>query len=58
MPLYSNGLSIIATIYSLSLPELFPVCFSCSNRFNLLQISLGISGKNFPEIPEAIIAGD
>ena len=36
--LYSNNLSTIATISSLIKSELFPACFSCSNKFNLSQI--------------------
>ena len=38
--------------------ELSLAYFSCSNRFNLLQSSLGSDDKNTVEIPEAMIAGD
>ena len=46
MHLYSNNLSTIATISSLIKSELFPVCFSCSNDFNLLHNSSGSDDKN------------
>ena len=59
--LYSNSLSIIATISSLIIPELFPACFSCSNNFNLFHNSSGSDDKNIVfETPDAetSIAGD
>ena len=43
---YSNSLSTIATISSLIMSELFPACFSCSNKFNLLHSSSGSDHKN------------
>ena len=60
MLLYSDSLSIIAKISSLIRSELLPACFFFSNLFNLSQssFSLGFSGKNIVDIPEAIIAGD
>ena len=59
MHLYSNNLSIITTISSLIMLELFPACFYCSNSFNLSHNSLGSNDKNIVfETPEAIIAGD
>ena len=59
MHLYSNNLSIIATISSLNILELLPACFSCNNNFNLSQSSLGSDDNNFVlEVPEAMIAGD
>ena len=59
MHLYSNNLSIIATISSLIISELLPACFSCNNNFNLLQSSSGSDDKNIVfETPEAKIAGD
>ena len=39
--LYSNNLSIIATISSSIKLELLPPCFSCNSNFNLSQSSLG-----------------
>ena len=54
MHLYSNNLSIITTISSLIISELFPACFSCYNNFNLSQSSLGSDDKNIVfETPEA-----
>ena len=41
MHLYSNNLTAIATISSLIMLELLPDCFSCNNKFNLSQSSLG-----------------
>ena len=38
--------------------ELFPVCFSCSNNFNLLHYSSRSDDKKIVEIPEVVIAGD
>ena len=58
MRLYSKSLSAIATISSLILSKIIPALFSCRNNFNLSQISLGFSGKNIAELPEAMIAGD
>ena len=59
MHLYSNNLSIIATISSLIILELLPACFSCNNYFNLSQSSLGSDDKNNVfETPEAMIAGE
>ena len=58
--MYSNILSTIATIFSLSnLLELYSTCFSC----NISDIqSHKLSGSNCKyivfEIPEAMIAGD
>ena len=52
--LYSNNLSIIATILSLIMSKLFPACFSCSNSFNLLQSSSRSDDKNIVfQTPEA-----
>ena len=52
--LYSNNLSIRATIFRFIVSELFPACFSCYNNFNLLQSSSGSDDKNIVfEIPEA-----
>ena len=43
-------------ISSLTMLELFPACFSCSNIFNCLLNSLGSDGKNIVfEKPEAEI---
>ena len=54
MHLYSNNLSIIATISSLIISELFPACFSCSNNFNLSHNSLALDDRNIVfETPEA-----
>ena len=56
--LYSNNLSIIATISSSIKLELIPPCFVCNNNFNLSQSSLGLDDKNIVfETPEAMIAG-
>ena len=56
MHLYSNSLSIVATISSLVMSELFCACFSCSNNYNLSHNSLGSDDKNIVfEIPEAEI---
>ena len=52
--LSSNNLSTIATISSLIMIELLQACFSCSNKFNLTQSSLGLDDKSTVfEIPEA-----
>ena len=56
MHLYSNNISILAMISLLIMSELFPTCFSCSINFNLLQSSLGFSGKNNVEVLEDMIA--
>ena len=54
MHLYSNNLSIIATISLLILSELFPACFSCNNNFNLSHNSSGSDDRNIVfETPEA-----
>ena len=56
--LYSNNLSIIATISSSINIELLPPCFSCNNNFNLFQSSFGSDDRIIVfEIPEAMIAG-
>ena len=56
--LYSNNLSIIATISSLIKLELLPPCFSCNNNFNQSQSSLGSEDRIIVfEMPEAMIAG-
>ena len=56
--LYSNNLSIIATISSSIKLEILPPCFSCNNNFNLLQSSFGSDDRIIVfEIPEAMIAG-
>ena len=41
----SISLSIIATISSIFMLELFPGCFSCNNNFSLSHNSLGFSEK-------------
>ena len=52
--LYSNNLSIIATISSLIISELFPECFSCNNNFSLSHNSLASDDRNIVfETPEA-----
>ena len=57
--LYSNNLSIIATISSLIISELLSACFSCNNNLSLSQSSLGSEDRIIVfEIPEAKIAGD
>ena len=54
MHLYSNNLSIIATISSLIMSELFPACFSSNNNFNLSHNSLASDDRNIVfETPEA-----
>ena len=61
MHLYSNKLSLIATISSLIMSEFLPACFSSSNKPNMSQKLFGSVGKNLVlEIPEAetIILGD
>ena len=59
MHLYSNNISIIATISSSIKLELLPACFSCNNIFNLSQSSLGSEDRIIVhDIPEATIAGD
>ena len=56
--LYSNNLSIIATISSSIKLELLPPCFSCNHNFNLSQSSLGSEDRIIVfENPEAMIAG-
>ena len=55
--LYSKRLSTIAMISSLIVLELFPAS-SFSNSSSLSQSSLGFSGKDTVEIPEARIAGE
>ena len=56
MHLNSNILSIIATISSLIITELFPTRFSCDKKFNILHKSSGFEDKNIVfEIPEAEI---
>ena len=51
--LYSNNLSTITTISSLTISEFFPACFSCNINFNLAQSSSGSDDKNIVfEIPE------
>ena len=56
MLLYSNNLSAVATISSLIMLEILPICFSCTNNYNLSQSSLGFSSKIVVEVPEAMIA--
>ena len=52
--MYSNNLSIIATISSLIMLELFPAYFSCNNNFILFHNSLGSVDRNIVfETPEA-----
>ena len=52
--LCSKKLSTIATNFSLIMSELFPACFSCSNKFHLSQISSGSVDKKIAfETPEA-----
>ena len=46
MHLYSNKLSTIAITFPIIKLELFPVCSSCSNIFNLLHNQLGLDDKN------------
>ena len=58
MQRYFDNLSAIATISSLTMPEIFPACVPCSNIFILSQISLAFSCGKIVEIPEAMIAGD
>ena len=61
MHFYSNNLSIIATISSLIMLELFPACFSCNNNYNLSHNSLARDDRIIVfEIPEAetINSGD
>ena len=58
MHLYFNNLSDFATVSSLIMSEILQGCCSCSKNFNLSQSSLGVSGKNIVEIPEATIAGN
>ena len=54
MHLYSNNLSTIPTISSLTMSELFPACSFCYKNFNLSQSSTGSDDKNFVfELPEA-----
>ena len=54
MHLYSNNLSIITTISSLVMSELFPACFSCNNNFNPSHNSLGSDDRNIVfQTPEA-----
>ena len=57
--MYSNNLSTIATISSLIMSELLPLCFSCNNNPNLSQSSLRSEDRKIIfEIPEATIAGE
>ena len=57
--LYSNNLSIMATISSSIKFELLPLCFSCNNNLNLSQSSLGSEGRIIVFVnPEALIGGD
>ena len=55
---YSNSSSIISTIFQFISIEKSPVRFCCSNNFSLSHSSIGFSGKNIVETPEAMIAGD
>ena len=56
--LYSNSLSIIATISSSIKLELLPPFFSCNNNLNLSQSSLGSEDRiSVFENPETMIAG-
>ena len=52
--LYSNNLSTIATISSITISELFPACFFCNNNCNLSYNSSGSDDRNIVfETPEA-----
>ena len=59
MHLFSNSLSNVAKISSLSKSEFFPASISCRNNFNQSQSSSGSPERNnifeddFPETPEA-----
>ena len=44
--LYSNSLSAIAMVSSLTVLENFPIGFSCYINFNLSQSSLGSEDRN------------
>ena len=54
----SNHFPTIATLFLLLMSELFPACFSCSNKFILSQTSSGSDGQTFVEITESMMAGD
>ena len=56
--LYSNNLPTITMIFSLIMSEFFPVCFFCSNIFNLSESSSGLNGENIVETQEAKIGCD
>ena len=52
--MFSINLSIITTISSLIISELFPACFPCNNNFNLSHNSIGSDVRNIVfESPEA-----
>ena len=59
--LYSNSLSVLATISLSIVLEIFPACFSCSFNSNISESSSGLEDKNLVdgETPEAetFIAG-
>ena len=64
MYLFSSNLSTIAMISSSILSELFLVCLSCSNTFDLSHSSLGSDDKNIvfwdDDLPgtETFVLGD